>query len=58
MIAALAKAAEAFDKPQWLAAADAAFDFVSTKMIANGRLLHAYRAGEAKAPATANDYVG
>jgi hypothetical protein len=57
MIAALAKAAEAFDKPQWLAAADAAFDFVSTKMITNGRLLHAYRASEAKAPATANDYA-
>ena len=57
MIAALAKAAEAFDKPQWLAAAEAAFDFVSTKMITNGRLLHAYRAGEAKAPATANDYA-
>ena len=57
MIAALAKAAEAFDKPQWLAAAEAAFDFVSTKMISNGRLLHAYRAGEAKAPATANDYA-
>jgi uncharacterized protein len=57
MIAALANAAEAFDKPQWLAAAEAAFAFVSTKMIANGRLLHAYRAGEAKAPATANDYA-
>ena len=26
-------------------------------MISNGRLLHAYRAGEAKAPATANDYA-
>ncbi len=57
MIAALAKAAEAFDKPQWLAAAEAAFDFVSTRMISNGRLMHAYRAGEAKAPATANDYA-
>ena len=57
MIAALAKAAETFDKSQWLAAAEAAFDFISTKMITNGRLLHAYRAGEAKAPATANDYA-
>jgi hypothetical protein len=57
MIAALAKAAEAFDKPQWLAAAEAALTLVSTKMIANRRLLHAYRAGEAKAPATANDYA-
>jgi uncharacterized protein YyaL (SSP411 family) len=57
MIAALAKAAETFNKPQWLAAAEAAFAFVSTKMISHGRLMHAYRAGEAKAPATANDYA-
>jgi uncharacterized protein YyaL (SSP411 family) len=57
MIAALAKAAETFDKRQWLAAAEAAFAFVSTKMIVKGRLMHAYRAGEAKAPATANDYA-
>jgi hypothetical protein len=57
MIAALANAADAFDKPEWLAAAERAFDFVSTKMTSNGRLLHAYRAGEAKAPATANDYA-
>jgi hypothetical protein len=57
MIAALAKAAEAFDRPDWLAAAEAAFAFVSTKMISHGRLMHAYRAGEAKAPATSNDYA-
>ncbi len=57
MIAALANAAAAFDKPEWLAAAEAAFDFVCTKMMSNGRLFHAYRAGEAKAPATANDYA-
>jgi len=57
MIAALANAAEAFDKPEWLAAAERAFEFVSTKMTSHGRLLHAYRAGEAKAPATANDYA-
>jgi uncharacterized protein YyaL (SSP411 family) len=57
MIAALAKAAETFDKPQWVATAKTAFDFVSTKMIVNGRLMHAYRTGEAKAPATANDYA-
>jgi len=57
MIAALADAAEAFGKPEWLAAAEAAFNFVSTKMTSHGRLFHAYRAGEAKAPATANDYA-
>jgi uncharacterized protein len=57
MIAALANAAEAFAKPEWLAAAEAAFNFVSTRMTSTGRLFHAYRAGEAKAPATANDYA-
>jgi uncharacterized protein YyaL (SSP411 family) len=57
MIAALADAAEAFGKPEWLAAAEATFNFVSTKMTSHGRLFHAYRAGEAKAPATANDYA-
>jgi uncharacterized protein YyaL (SSP411 family) len=57
MIAALANAAEAFDRPEWLAAAERAFAFVSTKMTSHGRLLHAYRGGEAKAPATANDYA-
>ncbi|MGE5260123.1 MAG: thioredoxin domain-containing protein [Actinomycetota bacterium] len=57
MIAALAKAADTFDKPRWLAAAEAAFAFVSTRMVSNGRLMHAYRAGNAKAPATANDYA-
>jgi len=57
MIAALANAAEAFDRPEWLAAAERALHFISTRMVSNGRLLHAYRAGEAKAPATANDYA-
>jgi uncharacterized protein YyaL (SSP411 family) len=57
MIAALAKAAEAFVQPDWLAAANAAFDFVRLRMNKDGRLSHSYRAGEAKAPATANDYA-
>jgi uncharacterized protein len=57
MIAALANAAAAFDKPEWLEAAKTAFTFVRARMTKDGRLLHAYRAGEAKAPATANDYA-
>ena len=57
MIAALAKAADAFDRPDWLAAAERAFAFVSTRMTSGVRLLHSYRAGEAKAPATATDYA-
>jgi uncharacterized protein YyaL (SSP411 family) len=56
-IAALAKAADAFDRPDWLAAAERAFDFVSTRMTSDVRLLHSYCAGEAKAPATATDYA-
>jgi uncharacterized protein len=57
MISALAKAADAFDRPDWLAAAERAFAFVSTRMISGERLLHSYRVGEAKAPATATDYA-
>jgi len=57
MIAALAGAADTFVRADWLAAAERAFNFVSTRMTADGRLFHAYRAGEAKAPATANDYA-
>ena len=41
----------------WLEAAERAFDFIGTQMTKNGRLLHSYRAGEAKAPATATDYA-
>jgi uncharacterized protein YyaL (SSP411 family) len=57
MIAALANAADAFDQAHWLAAAEAAFNFVSTRMHSDGRLLHAYREGRAKAPASASDYA-
>ncbi len=56
-IAALANAASAFDRPDWLDAAEAAFAFIRTKMTSKGRLLHAYREGKAKAPATGNDYA-
>ncbi len=57
MIAALARAAMVFDRPEWLALARRAFDFVATRMVENGRLRHAYRDGRAKAPATASDYA-
>ena len=57
MIAALANAADTFDRADWLHAAERAFAFVRTRMMSNGRLFHAYRAGEAKAPASASDYA-
>ena len=56
-IAALANAAQAFDREDWLAAAARGFAFVRERMTVAGRLLHAWRAGEAKAPATASDYA-
>jgi len=57
MIAALAKAADTFERPDWLSAAEEAFHFVSIRMNSGDRLFHAYRAGEAKAPANASDYA-
>jgi uncharacterized protein YyaL (SSP411 family) len=60
-IAALTHAARLFERPPWLAAAAAAFAFVRGRMEVAGehgaRLRHAYRAGSAKAPATASDYA-
>ncbi len=57
MIAALARASLIFGRPEWLELAKEAFDFVATRMMEDGRLRHAYRAGIAKAPATASDYA-
>jgi hypothetical protein len=58
MIAALSRAAIVFERPEWLALAERAFDGIVTKLAAqDGRLFHAYRAGLAKAPATASDYT-
>ena len=46
MIAALARAAAAFDEPDWLDAARAAFAFSSTNLRDDdGRLAHAWREG-------------
>ena len=58
MIAALARASVVFEKPDWLALAERAFACIGEKLAAgDGRLYHAYRAGLAKAPATASDYA-
>jgi uncharacterized protein len=57
MIGALARASLIFAQPEWLELAECAFEFVVTHMSEDGRLRHAYRAGVAKAPATASDYA-
>ena len=58
MIAALARAAVIFERSDWIALAERAFDCIVTKLAApDGRLFHAYRKGLAKAPAIASDYA-
>ncbi len=58
MIAALSKAAQAFDRPDYADAAIKATDFILSKLRApDGRLLHRYRDGEAGLPSNVDDYV-
>ena len=58
MIAALAKAAQAFDEPYYAEAAKRAADFVLREMRdSQTRLLHRYRDGEAAVPAFLDDYA-
>jgi len=57
MIAALARAAQSFERPDWLDAAAAAFTFVRESMVVDGRLRHSWRAGRADHPATLDDHA-
>ena len=58
MIAALARASFVFGAPQYLAAARAAFAYVSTHLRdATGRLVHSARGGVIGAPAMLDDYA-
>jgi uncharacterized protein YyaL (SSP411 family) len=56
-ISALANAGQAFGRPDWIDAAETCFAFVTGRMERDGRLLHSYRAENAKTPAVANDYA-
>ncbi|MEE9139484.1 MAG: thioredoxin domain-containing protein [Alphaproteobacteria bacterium] len=57
MIAALANAGAVFATPRWIDSAAAAFAFVRERMSADGRLRHSWRRGEARHPATLDDYA-
>ena len=57
MIAALARAAPVFGEPGWLTLAERAYAFVRDEMTVEGRLRHAWRHGEARHPATLEDYA-
>ena len=57
MIAALAKAGFVFDRPDWIAAARQAYDFIREAMTIDGRLMHSYRLGSARHAAMLDDYA-
>lgn len=58
MIAALAHAGEVFERADWLALAERAFAFVRQHMAApDGRLYHSWRDGQARHPASVDDYA-
>ncbi|MEM7245379.1 MAG: thioredoxin domain-containing protein [Acidobacteriota bacterium] len=58
MIAALARAGRLMEKPEWIAAAARAADFVLKELRDDrGRLLKRYRAGEAGLPAVLDDHA-
>ncbi|MBU0725682.1 MAG: thioredoxin domain-containing protein [Alphaproteobacteria bacterium] len=57
MIRALARAAFAFNRPEWLRMAATAFEFVATRMVETGRLRHSWRQDTLKHPATLEDYA-
>jgi uncharacterized protein YyaL (SSP411 family) len=58
MIAALAEAGLAFDRPEWVALGARAFAFVIDRMSdGDGRLRHSWREGSARHPASVDDYA-
>ena len=57
MIAAFAQAAAVLDQPKYAEQAARAADFVLTKMMDGGRLLHTCKDGVAKLPAYLDDYA-
>jgi uncharacterized protein YyaL (SSP411 family) len=57
MIAALVHAGLLFERRDWLVAARKAFAFIVEHMEKDGRLIHSFRQGRARAPASASDYA-
>ncbi|MFZ5691363.1 MAG: thioredoxin domain-containing protein [Pseudomonadota bacterium] len=57
MIAALVNAGNAFWKPEWIAMAARAFEFVHRKMIRHDRLGHSWRDGRLLYPGLASDFA-
>src|SRR6185312_2095995 len=57
-ITAIGEASQIFERPDWLALAADAFSMIATRMTdSTGRLLHSFRDGRARHPATLDDYA-
>jgi len=58
MIAAMANAGLVFERQEWIETARHSFDFICREMTgADGRLMHSWRAGRARHPASVDDYA-
>jgi uncharacterized protein YyaL (SSP411 family) len=58
MIAAMANSGLVFERPDWIATARTAFDFIPKHMAdSDHRLRHSWRAGQARHPASVDDYA-
>ena len=57
MIAAFARLGALFGEGTWLEAAGSAFYFIRKEMTVEGRLRHSWRMGQARHPATLDDYA-
>jgi len=58
MVATMANAGIAFERPGWIGLARDAFDFIRRHMVEpDQRLLHSWRAGRARHPASVDDYA-
>ncbi len=58
LVAALAQAGVVFERADWLSLAERAFAFVESGMAApEGRLFHSWRGGQARHPASVDDYA-
>jgi len=58
MIAGMANAGIVFERPGWIGLARDAFDFIRRHMVEpDQRLLHSWRAGRARHPASVDDYA-
>jgi uncharacterized protein YyaL (SSP411 family) len=57
MIAAIANAGAALGRPEWVKAAQEAFQFICDRLGDGDRLFHSYRAGKTQHPAFADGYA-